>query len=50
MKRVLVIDDNQRILDLIKRSLERLGYEAVITTSWEDGIEIFKNKVLQSGC
>lgn len=43
MKKVLIIDDEERILELMNRFITRLGYEAVTTASWEEGIELFKN-------
>lgn len=42
-QRILVIDDDTQILSVIDGYLQHLGYEAVLTDSWEQGIREFEN-------
>jgi len=44
LKKVLIIDDEEGVLALMQRFLTRLGYESSVTTSWEEGLELFKNE------
>ncbi len=41
MKRVLIVDDEKIILDVLQRILTRLGYETVISDSGERALERF---------
>jgi two-component system cell cycle sensor histidine kinase/response regulator CckA len=41
-QRVLVVDDEQRLLDLIRRYLSRLGYEVECFANTEDAWECFR--------
>ena len=41
MKKILVVDDDQDLLSMIKGFLQRQGYEVAVTTSCEQGVEIF---------
>jgi two-component system copper resistance phosphate regulon response regulator CusR len=41
MKKILVVDDETEILDLFKRFLKSLNYEAVVTDSWEKALDTF---------
>ncbi len=42
-KRILVVDDEEHILELIKFNLEREGYEVVLCDNGEDSIAIIKD-------
>lgn len=44
MKRILVIDDDVKILGLIKCLLEEAGYETIVTTNGKKGLEIQREK------
>lgn len=41
MKKVLVVDDDTDLLLMMKAFLTRNGYEAAVTTSCEEGLNIF---------
>lgn len=41
MKKVLVVDDDTDLLAMMKAFLQKSGYEARVTTSCEEGLEIF---------
>lgn len=43
MKHVLVIDDEETVLDLLKRLLTDLGYEVKLASSGTEGIILFNN-------
>ena len=45
MKKILVVDDEQEILNLFKRFLSRLGYDATVTDSWETALQKFADEV-----
>jgi len=40
-RKVLIIDDDKVILDLVSRVLSKNGYQAVVSPSVEDGLEQF---------
>ncbi len=42
MARILVIDDDVQILDMLKQTLEREGYEVVDTDSGKEGIRLYR--------
>ncbi len=44
MGRVLAIDDEKAILDMLKRALVLFGFYVEVATSGEEGIEKFKNE------
>jgi CheY-like chemotaxis protein len=44
MKRILVIDDNQEILDIISKVLSKAGYAVSSTTKGEDGARLFRQE------
>lgn len=41
MKRILIVDDDVDLLEVLKKSLSKSGYEVVVTTSCDDGLKIF---------
>lgn len=41
--RILIVDDEGPLLDLLKRYLERLGYEVDLSTGPEDALARFEN-------
>jgi two-component system, OmpR family, response regulator VicR len=41
MKRILIVDDDTDLLLVLKSSLEKGGYEPVVTTSCTEGLRIF---------
>ncbi len=43
MKKILVIDDEPYILMMLKKMMERAGYEVDLATNGVEGLEIFKN-------
>ena len=43
-ERILFIDDEESLLDLAKRMLEKLGYRVVVTQSPMEALEIFKDQ------
>jgi DNA-binding NtrC family response regulator len=42
MQRILIIDDDHHILLMIKKMLERAGYEVDLASNGVDGLELFK--------
>ncbi len=44
MDKVLIIDDEQDILNLLERFFIRLKLEPVTTDSWEEGLRLFREK------
>ena len=44
MGRVLAIDDEKAILDMLKRALDLFGFNVEIASSGEEGIEKFDNE------
>ena len=44
MKRILVIDDDDQMRQMLKQTLERAGYEVVDAPDGEKGIALYKEK------
>ncbi len=44
MKRILIIDDEPHILLMLKKMLERSGYEIDLASNGDEGLRLFKNK------
>lgn len=44
MQRILIIDDEESALDLLRRILEQEGYEVVEAKNGQEGIEIFRKQ------
>jgi CheY-like chemotaxis protein len=44
MKRILVVDDDQSIIDLLKDALPTLGFDADFTTDGSQAIEMLKEQ------
>jgi len=42
MQRILVIDDDHHILLMIKKMLERAGFEVDLASNGDEGLELFK--------
>jgi len=42
MQRILIIDDDHHILLMIKKMLERAGYEVDLASNGNEGLELFK--------
>jgi DNA-binding NtrC family response regulator len=42
MKKIIIIDDEPHILLMLKKMLERAGYEIDIATNGMEGLELFK--------
>jgi DNA-binding response OmpR family regulator len=42
MKRILLIDDDHHILLMIKKMLERAGFEVELASNGNEGLELFK--------
>lgn len=42
MHRILIIDDDHHILLMIKKMLERVGYEVDLASNGDKGLELFK--------
>ncbi|MCK5068174.1 MAG: response regulator [Bacteroidales bacterium] len=42
MKRILIIDDDHHILLMIKKMLERAGFEIELASNGNEGLELFK--------
>ena len=42
MRRILIIDDDHHILLMIKKMLERAGYEVDLASNGNEGLELFK--------
>ena len=45
MERVLVVEDDQGIQDLLVEALPRLGYDPVIAVNGKEGLETFRSQV-----
>lgn len=43
-KRILVIDDEPTALDVIKRIIEHAGYEVLLASNGQEGVELFQEK------
>ena len=43
MKRILIIDDETNILLMLKKMLERAGYEIDLASNGEEGLRLFSN-------
>ncbi len=44
MKRILIIDDEESALDLLRRILEQEGHEVAAARNGQEGIEIFRRQ------
>lgn len=44
MKRVLIVDDEQIVLDVLQRILTRIGYEAVVIESGREALERYPSE------
>ena len=44
MKRILIIDDETNILLMLKKMLERAGYEIDLASNGEEGLRLFRNE------
>ena len=42
MRRILVIDDDHHILIMIKKMLERVGFEVELASNGNEGLELYK--------
>jgi len=42
MKKILIIDDEPHILLMLKKMLERIGYEIDLAANGNEGLELFK--------
>jgi len=42
MKRILIIDDDYHVLMMIKKMLERAGFEVELALNGKEGLEVFK--------
>jgi two-component system CheB/CheR fusion protein len=47
---VLVVDDEVEIRNLIRRIIERLGFEVLLANDGETGIELFRRHAAEIGC
>lgn len=43
-KKILIVDDNEMILDLLAREFEALGFEVFKAKNGFDALDLFKNK------
>lgn len=43
MYRILIIDDDHHILLMVKKMLERAGYEVDLASNGNEGLELFRN-------
>jgi DNA-binding NtrC family response regulator len=43
MQRILIIDDEIHILLMLKKMLERAGYEIDLASNGQEGLEVFRN-------
>lgn len=48
MKKILIVEDEEIILDLIQKKLAKEGYETLIARNGEEGLEVVKD-ALQAG-
>lgn len=44
MKRILIIDDEESALDLLRRILEQEGHEVAAARNGQEGVEIFRRQ------
>ncbi len=44
MHKILIVEDEQRVADLLKRGLEEMGYTAYVAYDAEMGLRLFKSK------
>jgi len=44
MKNILVVDDEKIVLDVLQRFISRLGYNTVVTDSWESALVRFSKE------
>lgn len=44
MKNILVVDDEKIVLDVLQRFISRLGYNTVVTDSWESALQRFSTE------
>jgi CheY-like chemotaxis protein len=44
MTKIMVVDDNERILDVLSKVLERKGYEVMVANSGERCLEMLKSE------
>ena len=44
MKRILIIDDEQIVLEVLRKILDLEGYEVVTASNGAEGIELFRQK------
>lgn len=44
MQRILIIDDEESALDLLRRILEQEGYEVVEAKNGQEGLEVFRKQ------
>lgn len=44
MKNILVVDDEKIVLDVLQRFISRLGFNTVVTDSWESALIIFSKE------
>ena len=44
MKKIMVVDDEQEVLSVFKRFLEKTGYEPTVTDSWEEALSKFSKE------
>ncbi|PAB58596.1 response regulator transcription factor [Anaeromicrobium sediminis] len=45
-KRILVVEDEQKILDVVKAYLKKEGYEVLVATNGERALEIFEEEII----
>lgn len=45
MSKILIIEDDQRVAELLKRGLEEFGYEASVAFDGETGLRLFRSSV-----
>ena len=45
MARIIIIDDNVYILDMLKQTLEREGYEVVEASNGNEGIRLYRENL-----
>lgn len=44
MKRILIVDDEQIVLEVLRKILELEGYEVITAANGDEGIELFSQK------
>lgn len=45
-KRILIVDDEERILDVVKAYLEKDGFQVITALDGESALSIFKNEII----